>query len=108
MTDAILLCEIADIAPTNIARGFERLRITGSLQPLGALLVGLSVWPQSTPLDPDITSLLVEITANARYPVMLDAFVGSGIPSPLARLGARASLIVSEHVAQLAWRPIHD
>lgn len=102
---SIVLAEIAELSRLNVDRLLKGLRGLGALDRLGAFIVGVPTEELPTRLDPSLSAVVAEATAGATYPVAVNAFVGSAVPSPYLELGARAAVEIGPDAVHIEWLP---
>jgi hypothetical protein len=99
----ILLVEACELRLIHVDRLLQRLRIAGVLPSLDALLIGAPLRLVRSARALSVVDIVSRAVEGTSYPVAVDAFLGSGFPSPLLRLGARAEVSVDASGIELSW-----
>lgn len=99
----IVCWEATQIRLIELDHMLQRLRHLGVLQRLGAMLVGVPVRMVGSERALTYLEIVERAMEGTSCPVVLDAFVGTGTPSPLLRLGAVAEVEVGARGATLHW-----
>jgi hypothetical protein len=100
---AILFFESSEVRRRDIDRALRRLALLGILDRIGAVIAAVPIAEIATPLDPPVSAILEGVMGGSSYPVVVDAFVGTGAPALLLAAGRRVIVEAQAHGVSICW-----
>lgn len=99
----ILFLEVCELRLVHVDRLLQRLRMLGVLASLDALLIGAPIRLVESVRALSLADIVARALDGTSYPVALNAFVGSGWPSPFLRIGATAEVALESEEISVTW-----
>lgn len=99
----ILFLEAAHMRLIEVDHVLQFLRVRGVFERLTGLVLGVPVQLVPSRMALSYEAIVERAIDGTDFPVVADAFCGSGYPAPLLRLGREAALATSSHEAELVW-----
>jgi muramoyltetrapeptide carboxypeptidase LdcA involved in peptidoglycan recycling len=100
---SILFVEAAHIRLAELDHMLQRLLLIGVFDVLAGLVMGVPVQVLQSNHSLELEEIMERAFGRSAFPVLLDAFCGSGYPSLSLKIGAPAVLSVSDAGSQLEW-----